>query len=305
MAQFQPPAVFTSGQVLTASALNAHVSSAVLLPGAVTDQTNLTANTVAAGDSVIIHDLSDLALKEATVGDLLNSGLNITTGAIAGKTGVDLVITPAAGQKVDVAGNLESNDFNAVGNVTIGGNLTVTGNFSGTINSSGNFTNSGTANFTGILQVNGTVGYVLTEVIEASISYTGTLSTGAWTPAFTSASYTKPTGEIWIIEVDYRFRFDAAVQLAIRLNQTTPSTILTGTFNVEGGATNYLHIENGIFRYVFQDAATFTSTFTLDFQPSLAGYTLTVGETTYPVGGVFTGVTLPVSVFRIYKYKTA
>lgn len=135
MAQFQPPVTFTAGQVLTASALNAHVSSAVLLPGAVTDQANLAANTVAVGDSVIIHDLSDLALKEATVGDLLNSGLSITTGAIAGNTGANLVITPAATFALSVAGNLSTTANFAVtgtstltGNVTASGTLTVTGN---------------------------------------------------------------------------------------------------------------------------------------------------------------------------------
>jgi hypothetical protein len=135
MAQISPPVVFTAGQVLTASALNAHVSSASLLPGAVTDQANLTANTVAVGDSVIIHDLSDLALKEATVGDLLNSGLSITTGAIAGNTGANLVITPAATFALSVAGNLSTTaNFSVTGtstltgNVTAGGTLTVTGN---------------------------------------------------------------------------------------------------------------------------------------------------------------------------------
>ena len=135
MAQISPPVVFTPGQVLTASALNAHVSSASLLPGAVTDQTNLTANTVAVGDSVIIHDLSDLALKEATVGDLLNSGLSITTGAIAGNTGANLVITPAATFALSVAGNLSTTaNFSVAGtstltgNVTASGTLTVTGN---------------------------------------------------------------------------------------------------------------------------------------------------------------------------------
>lgn len=381
MAQFQPPVTFTAGQVLTASALNAHVSSAILLPGAVTDQTDLAANTVAVGDSLIIHDLSALALREATASDLLNSGLPVTastatidttvTSVVNGKANKDINLTPNDGVAVtgkaftsvdgitavvtSLAHGLETgmllditasnpvytgqffitvvsvDTFSFVvsqttpvaasgtldytkkatvksyGNHHISGRLNIGGSaaLNGSFTCNGSLTSTGTANFTGVLQVNGTVGYALTEIIEANISYTGTPATGTWTSTFTSASYTKPVGEIWIIEVDYRFRNDAVNQLAVRLNQTTPSTVLDGTFNVEGGTGNYLHIEDGFFRYVFQDAATFTSTFTLDFQPSLAGYTLTVGETTYPVGGVFTGVTLPVSKFRIYKYKTA
>ena len=46
MAQLQPPVVFIPGQVLAASALNAHVSSALLLPGSITDQTDIAENTV-------------------------------------------------------------------------------------------------------------------------------------------------------------------------------------------------------------------------------------------------------------------
>lgn len=137
MAQFQPPVTFTAGQVLTASALNAHVSSAILLPGAVTDQTDLAANTVAVGDSLIIHDLSALALKEATIGDLLNSGLAITTGSITGNAGANIVVTPASTYAFSVAGNLSSTGNLAVtgtstltGDVTASGLLTVVGNAS-------------------------------------------------------------------------------------------------------------------------------------------------------------------------------
>ena len=123
MAQFQPPIVFTPGQVLTASDLNGHISSAILLPGAITEQTALPANTVDIADSVIIHDASTSTLKKATVGDLLNSGITATTSSIVGTTGVDVTITPAAGQKTQVNGNLT-----VTGNETINGSLTATGN---------------------------------------------------------------------------------------------------------------------------------------------------------------------------------
>ena len=135
MAQIQAPYTFVTGDQVTASNLNAHTNSAILLPGFITDQPDIAANTVAAGDSIALHDLSALTLKEATVGDLLNSGLSITTGAIAGVTGANLVITPAATFALSVAGNLSTTaNFSVTGtstltgNVTASGTLTVTGN---------------------------------------------------------------------------------------------------------------------------------------------------------------------------------
>jgi hypothetical protein len=130
MAQIQAPYTFVTGDQITAANLNAHTNSAILLPGSITDQPNITANTVVAGDSVALHDLSDLTLKEATVGDLLNSGLGITTGAIAGVTGANLVITPAATFALSVAGNLSTTaNFAVTGTSTLAG-LTVSGNAS-------------------------------------------------------------------------------------------------------------------------------------------------------------------------------
>lgn len=123
MAQLQPPLAFSPGQVLSASDLNAHVSSAVVLPGVITDQTALPSNTVDAADSILIHDASVSALRKATISDLLNSGITTTTGSIVGNTGVDVTITPAAGQKTQINGNLT-----VTGNEDVTGSLTVTGN---------------------------------------------------------------------------------------------------------------------------------------------------------------------------------
>lgn len=127
MAQIQSPLTFTPGQVLTAADVNAHVNSATLLAGSITDQTALTVNTVATGDQVVLHDLSATALRKATVSDLLASNIpvtasSVTTSIITGGAGVDLVVTPAAGQKVDVAGA-----FNVVNAFTVGGVINGTG----------------------------------------------------------------------------------------------------------------------------------------------------------------------------------
>ena len=118
---------FANGQQVDALRLNNHVNHATLLAGAVTEQAALTANTVAAGDGLIIHDASASALRKATAGDLLGSGVPITTSSVTAAAGADLVITPAATFKLDVAGPLEADSINATGNVAAGGTLTAGG----------------------------------------------------------------------------------------------------------------------------------------------------------------------------------
>ena len=125
MAQIQSPETYVDGQQVTAARLNNQTNGAVLLPGVITDQTALDAGTVATGDGLIVHDASASALRKTTAGDLLGSGVPITTGAITGSTGADLVITPAAGQKVDVAGDIEAEDATITGSLTVTGNTTL------------------------------------------------------------------------------------------------------------------------------------------------------------------------------------
>lgn len=125
MAQIQSPETYADGQQVTAARLNNQTNGAVLLPGAVTDQTALTANTVASGDTVLLHDASASALRKATAGDLLGSNLPITTSSITGGAGVDITVTPAAGQKFDVGGDIEAEDATLTGNLTVTGNTTL------------------------------------------------------------------------------------------------------------------------------------------------------------------------------------
>ena len=123
MPQLNKGDTFADGQQVTGVRLNNLIDGATLLSGAITDQTNITPNTVASSDSILLYDLSATALREANVSDVLGSNLAITTSAIIGGPGVDLVVTPAAGQKVDVAGAFEANSINATGNITVGGTL--------------------------------------------------------------------------------------------------------------------------------------------------------------------------------------
>lgn len=125
MPQISKGDTFANSQQLTAARLNQLVDASTLLVGAITEQPSITANTLEATDSTIVSDAG--TLKKATVGDILNSNLPVTTSSITGGTGVDITVTPAAGQKFDVNGAFEANSANITGNSTVGGNETVTG----------------------------------------------------------------------------------------------------------------------------------------------------------------------------------
>lgn len=214
MAQISKGDTFTNGEQVTGSRLNQLVDASTLLVGAITDQPNLTANTLQSTDSTIVNDAG--VLKEATIGDFLNSNLPITTSSITGGAGVDIVVAPAAGQKFDVNGAFEATTSNTTGNSTIGGNqtitgdLTVVGSFGGNINTAGNITCSGTANFTGDLQYKGTSTLQLYDVVIESYSPTAfgwgvaTAFSGQWYLTTGHDVWVEtivvPTGERWIVE---------------------------------------------------------------------------------------------------------
>lgn len=188
MPQFSKGDTFSDGQQVTGVRLNGLVDNATALPGLITDQTNLTANTVDSGDSVLLHDLSAGALREATAGDLLNSNLPITTSSVSGVSGSDITVTPAAGQKFDVNGAFEANSSNIVGNSTIGGNETVSGDLTvtGTTTLTGNATASGNLSVTGSLTAGGNPVQRRVDMAVITLSLpTGTqyiyTTVGAWT----------------------------------------------------------------------------------------------------------------------------
>jgi hypothetical protein len=129
MAQIQSPETYADGQQVTAARLNNQTNGAVLLPGAVTDQTAISGG-VAAADAVIVHDASASAIRKATVTELLGGGVPVVASSVTGVAGSDLAIIPAAGQKVDVGGAFEANSINSTGSVTIGGDVSITGTLS-------------------------------------------------------------------------------------------------------------------------------------------------------------------------------
>jgi hypothetical protein len=98
MPQISKGDTFADSQQLTATRLNQLVDSAQILVGAISDQPSITANTLEATDSTIINDGG--VLKKTTVGDILNSGLPVTTPTIVSSANRDIVVTPYDGTAV-------------------------------------------------------------------------------------------------------------------------------------------------------------------------------------------------------------
>jgi hypothetical protein len=365
MAQLQAPYTFATGDQVTAANLNAHTNSAILLPGSITDQPNIEANTVASGDSILLYDLSATGLREANVSDVLGSNVPVTTSAITAGANSDIVVTPndgtiVTGQAYTSADGLTvtvtstahtltvgqvilvtaaatgyngtfwvatvaTNSFTYVmttaatagsstlsytkkgairnaGSESINGSLFVAGSsvLTGDTTISGALTYSGTANFTGALQVNGTVGYVLTEIVEETVApFTANSVASNFVVMFTSSSYTKPSNEIWCVEIIGGLQYNVIGYVSYKLKRTSGSLDLIGGNDVDHTSTGAASRMAPLYLNAIENTGTsFTSTYTFEMAYPLSGYTLGVGQPS-----VF--VAMPATKFRIYKYKTA
>lgn len=152
MAQIQSPETYADGQQVTAARLNNQTNGAILLPGAVTDHPAITAGTVATADGLIIHDASASAIRKATAGDLLGSGVPVVASSVTGVAGADLVLNAPAGREVEVVG-----PFQVIGNTTHTGDTTTTGN----------------ASVTGTLAVTGAASFNTNTAIKIPVGITG------------------------------------------------------------------------------------------------------------------------------------
>jgi hypothetical protein len=312
MAQISKGDTFVDGEQVTGYRLNQLVDSAQLLVGAITDQPSITANTLQATDSTIVNDAG--VLKEATIGDILNSNLPVTTSSINGVTGSDIVVTPAAGQKFDVNGAFEANSINSTGALTVGGNATVTGNLTvagdigGNINTSGNITNSGTANFTGTFQFNGSAVYALSEITEYTPSTWVAIVGGYYEALWTSPSFTKPSDELWIFEASFHYsgkkgyNFDFAGRYGSQTARTG-SYLFVELFTDGAGGGSHTDSTYTTRWIVPAGTAIASDTFKLDVFVA-NGSEVRMFNTT-PISNIVTTGTVAASKFRIYKYKTA
>lgn len=316
MPQFSKGDTFSDGQQVTGVRLNGLVDNATALPGLITDQTNLTANTVASNDSVLLHDLSAGALREATAGDLLNSNLPITTSSVSGVSGSDITVIPAAGQKFDVNGAFESTTSNTTGNSTVGGNHTVSGNLlvtgsstlTGNVIADNGFTSNGVANFTGTLQVNGSTAYVLYEVYQETLPAWVATVAGNFAAVVTTASFTKPADEIWKFEIDGTWTMVRGYGAEYGFRYST-ETFQTGSyidfnFDYSSGVT-WLYTRSINHTWTVPAGTALTArTIVVDVSVG-SGSQLRMFQSNPVYTTLITTGNLPPSVFRIYKYKTA
>lgn len=314
MAQISKGDTFVDGQQVTGARLNQLVDSSVLLVGAITDQPSITANTLQSTDTTIVNDGG--VLKEATIGDFLNSNLPITTSSITGGAGVDIAVTPAAGQKFDVGGAFESTTSNTTGNSTVGGNHTVSGNLlvTGSSTLTGNvivdngFTSNGTANFTGQLQVNGSTAYVLYELYEQTLSSWTAVSAGVQSAVVATASFTKPADEIWVFEIDGSWTMVRGYGASYAFRYST-ETFRTGAYlkldsDYSSGVTNIT--TRSIYHTWTVPAGTALTARTVVVDVHVgSGSDLRMFQNTPVYTDIITTGSLPVSKFRIAKYKTA
>lgn len=121
MAQLQKGTTYTTGGSVTASNLNAHVDSAILLDGAVSAQTALGASP-ASDDLVLLSDTDASTLKSATTTELLGTELAAWVGKGASGGTAALQINGTDKLSVDSSGNTT-----AAGDLAVTGDLTVTG----------------------------------------------------------------------------------------------------------------------------------------------------------------------------------
>ena len=239
MAQFQSPETYADGQQVTAARLNNQTNGAVALPGLITDQTNITANTVASNDSVLLYDLSATALREATVSDLLNSGIatsapssaidTLTVDQVNGKTNKDIDINPNNG--VTITGKAFNSSDGITASVTSVGHGLKTGMHL-------NVTASNTA-YSGkqVITTTGADSFTFTIKQTTPVAASGTLS-------YTADATTKAYGNLYVseqstIQNDLRVVGNSIVQGNSRVDGTMNVTGLatfTGGINVSGGA---------------------------------------------------------------------
>ena len=229
MAQIQSPETYADGQQVTAARLNNQTNGAILLPGAITDHTNITANTVASGDSILLYDLSATALREANVSDVLGSNLPVTTSAITAGANSDIVVTPndgviVTGQAYTSGNGLTVTVTSTAHTLTVGQVILVTAagaGYNGTFRVATVATNS----FTYVMTTAATAGSsTLSYTKKGSVRNAGNESIG---------------GSLFVAGSSVVATSDVTGNQTVAGNQTiTGNSTVTGTLAVAGSITN-------------------------------------------------------------------
>jgi hypothetical protein len=194
--------------------------------------------------------------------------------------------------------------LNVAGATTVSGATTLTG----ATTASGAFTSSGTANFTGVLQVNGAVGYVLTDIVEETLSSWTAASAGVQSAVVTTASFTKPSDEIWVFEIEGTWTMVRGYGSSYAFRYST-ETFRTGAYlktdmDYSSGVTHLVSRSIQHSWVVPLGTALTARTVAIDVNAGSGSQLNMFGNTALYTDIITTG-TLPASKFRIYKYKTA
>jgi hypothetical protein len=199
---------------------------------------------------------------------------------------------------VTTGNSVITSDEYLIGNQDVGGNSKISGN--STIN--GNLTVKGTADFTGAFQVNGTVGYVFTEVFENNIINAQGSVSGALHTLYTTPSLTKLVGEVWVLEFDFNLVTTANANSHWRITDSADSTVYASTHH------------NTVIAF---QCTRFTERFVLDSSSTLTGSVFVLRARMDNGWGIISPTSTQLSAnypdktkvidgkFRIYKYKTA
>ncbi len=116
MSQFKCPIDYVPLQQVTAANLNSHVNDATAEPGLVNEQDAIPA-ALESTDTVLGYDNSTGELVKIDAPKFTSAGFPVTTNQITGNAGSDVVINPAAGQKVDINSALEANSLSVSGRI--------------------------------------------------------------------------------------------------------------------------------------------------------------------------------------------
>lgn len=256
----------------------------------------------------IAHGLQSNSLVEFTASDAVYSGqYYITVISVDSFSYVISQTNPTASSgtvdytkkgTVKVAGNQHiSQNLGVGGYINVSGKITANNNL--VVN--GSLTSSGTANFTGAFQFNGTAVYGLAEIVEEDIPYTAGATANTLYSLFTSASYTKPAGEIWVVEVDaYIYAPSNSTNIHYRVTDAADSVNYTSGY-LCNSQTNSVWL---VSRRMYLDTAN-THTGVFHFRTKASQNNVAIAPTSTQLTAYPDSSKGTVNKFRIYKYKTA
>lgn len=300
--------------VVTSSVTAGSGSDIVVTPN---DATIVTGSTYTSADGLTVV-VTTAAAHGLSVGQVL-----LISAAGAGYNGT-FRLTVAAGSSftyvMNTAATAGSGSLAYTKKATnkVAGNFAVTQNLYVDGNIGGNATFEGNANFTGTLNVNGNVGYLLTEIYEEVIpSYVST-TTGNFTAIWSSLSFTKPVGEVWVFELRFNYSNDTVTGAGVGVPfgygiRYSSETAFTGTYKSAervslfstSVSVSYSGVQSRVVTWSEPAATALTSNNVVFDTCTTASVGQKMFSTTVGIFAGYPSTPMASSTFKIYKYRTA